>query len=233
MKIVLYQIIPELDKKKLTFNCIEYVRKSCGDKIPADIYEVVYSGDVEAESCGDVWKIFNCNIPKGYKGHSMSVSDVLEIKDEQGKSDFFFCDDIGFETIAFEKEKAMTLVLNHNFDCVYEKRKNVSVFFIGTSGLQQVKCKEFEISRCKYSESQLGYRLLCRKNDGSEEKYDFLERPSLILSECLEDFPRELLYADETHTRYTTHDKENLGIVFTWLIRKGYEPESLYGGCKE
>lgn len=232
MKIVIYQIIPELDKKQLMFNSIEHIRKSCGDKIPADIYEAVYSGEIEDESCDDLWRIFNLDIPKGYKGRSMSVADVIEIIDSDGRSEFFFCDDIGFETISFEKEKAMTLVLNHNFDFVYEKRKNVSVFFIGTNGLQQVKCKEFELSRCKYSETQLGYRLLCTKNDGSEEKYDFLERPSLILSVCLEDFPYELLYTGEKHTHYAPYDKKNLGIVFGWLIDKGYEPENLYGGCK-
>lgn len=126
----------------------------------------------------------------------------------------------------------MTLVLNHNFDSVCEKRKNVSVFFIGTNGLIQVKCKEFELSRCKYSSTQLGYRLQCKKIDGSEEIFIFSERPSIILSECIDDFPRELLYADEKHRLYTVHDKKNLGIVFAWLIRKGYEPENLYGGCK-
>lgn len=232
MKIVIYQIIPELDKKQLMFNSIEHIRKSCGDKIPADIYEAVYSGEIEAESCDDLWRIFNLNIPKDYKGRSMSVSDVIEVIDSDGWSDFFFCDDIGFETIAFEKEKAMTFVSNHNFDYVCEKRKNVSVFFIGTYGLEQVKCNELEISRCKYSECQLGYRLLCKKIDGSEEKYDFSERPSLILSGCLDDFQRELLYADEKYTRYTVHDEKNLGIVSGWLIEKGYEPENLYGGCK-
>lgn len=232
MKIVIYQIIPELDKKHLMFNSLEYVKKSCGDYIPAEIYEAVYSGDIEAESCDDLWRIFNTNLPKEYKGRSMSISDVIEIINSNDKSEFYFCDVFGFKEITFEKEKAMTLVLNHNFDCVCEKRKNVSVFFIGTNGLIQVKCKEFELSRCKYSDTQLGYRLQCKKIDGGEERCDFLERPSIILSKCIDDFPRELLYADERHRRYTVHDKKNLGIVFAWLIRKGYEPENLYGGCK-
>lgn len=232
MKIVIYQIIPELDKKQLMFNSIEHISKSCGDKIPADIYEAVYSGKVEAESCDDLWRIFNLNIPKDYKGRSMSVSDVIEVIDSDSRSDFFFCDDIGFETIAFEKEKAMTFVSNHNFDYVCEKRKNVSVFFIGTYGLEQVKCKELEISRCKYSECQLGYRLLCKKIDGSEEKYDFSERPSIILSDCIETFPTQLLYADEMKPRFTAHDEENLGIVCAWLRKKGYKIESYYGGGK-
>ena len=121
--------------------------------------------------------------------------------------------------------------MNHNFDCVQEKRENVSVFFIGESGLLQVKCKEFELTRCKYSQTQLGYRLICRRMDGRVLNYDFSERPSIILSECIEEFPEGLLYIDGKRKRYTAHDKANLGIVCTWLARKGYAIENLYGGC--
>lgn len=161
----------------------------------------------------------------------MSVSDVLEIVGSDNQSKFFFCDCLGFKEIDFNKKKAMTLVLNHNFDCVQEKRKNVSVFFMGNSGLVQVKCKELELTRCKFSETQLGYRLLCKSTDGKELKYDFSERPSFIVSECRGDFPRELLYIDEKRTRYNVNDKGNLGIVCSWLVRKGYAIENLYGGC--
>lgn len=231
MKIVLYQIIPELDQKRLMYNCLENIMKSCGDKVPAEIYELVFSGDVEAKTCDDVWSIFNANIPDGYKGRSMSVSDVLEIIDLDNQSKFFFCDSFGFKEIEFDKKKAMTLVLNHNFDCIQEKRKNVSVFFIWESGLLQVKCRELELTRCKYSQTQLGYRLLCKRIDGMELKYEFSERPSIIVSGCIEDFPRELLYIDGKRKRYPIHDKGNLGIVCNWLYKKGYAIENLYGGC--
>ena len=231
MKVLLYQIIPELDTKRLIYNCLENIMKSCGDTFPAEIYALVFSGDVDAKSCDDVWTIFNANLLDGYKGRSMSVSDVLEIVDSDNQSKFFFCDSYGFKEIDFDKKKAMTLVLNHNFDCVQEKRKNVSVFFIGQSGLLQVKCREFELTRCKYSETQLGYRLICRRMDGRVLNYDFSERPSIILSECIEEFPEGLLYIDGKRKRYTAHDKANLGIVCTWLARKGYAIENLYGGC--
>lgn len=231
MKIVLYQIIPELDTKHLLFNSLDYINKSCGDKFPADIYETVFSGDIEAGNCEDVFRIFNTKFPAEYKGRSMSVSDVVEIIDSDNQSKFFFCDSFGFKEIEFDKKIAMTLVLNHNFDCVQEKRENVSVFFISESGLLQIKCRQFELKRCKYSQTQLGYRLLCKRIDGRELKYDFSERPSIIVSECRENFPRELLYIDDKRTRYTIHDKANLGIVCTWLYRKGYAMENLYGGC--
>lgn len=226
MRVELYQIIPELDTEHLMFNSYEYIKESCGEKFPADIYEVVYSGDIEAENCEDVFYIFNTKFPVEYKGRSMSVSDVLEVVNAENKSKFFFCDSLGFKEIKFKKKNAMSLVVNHNYDCVREKSENVSVFFIGDSGLLQVKCREVELTRCKYSDTQLGYRIRCKTNDGKNLKFDFLDRPSIIISNCIETFPRQLLYIDSKRTHYNVHDKANLGIVCTWLARKGYTIEN-------
>ena len=58
----------------------------------------------------------------------------------------------------------------------------------------QKKCKSFELLRDKYSECQLGYRIQCKRDDYIEQKIDFLERPSIIISNCNEKFPKQLLY---------------------------------------
>ena len=58
----------------------------------------------------------------------------------------------------------------------------------------QKKCKSFELLRDKYSECQLGYRIQCKRDDDIEQKIDFLERPSIIISNCNEKFPKQLLY---------------------------------------
>ena len=232
MKVAIYQVIPELDRTRMLYNNIEFIRKVHNGIVPAEAYEMVYEGEVKAETTEDIFFVFNVKFPKDYKGRSLSVSDVVEIINSDGKNEFYFCDTIGFKRIKFRKDKAMTLVQNHNYDCVHEKQENVSVFFIGQNGLEQVKCKSFELTRCKYSETQLGYRIRCNTNDGKNLKYDFLDRPSIILSNCIETFPRQLLYADEEKTRYTAHDKENLGIVCSWLFQKGYKIESFYGGNK-
>lgn len=232
MKVAIYQVIPELDRTRILYNNLKFIKKVHNGIVPAEAYEMVYEGEVEAETTEDIFIVFNVKFPKDYKGRSLSVSDVVEIIKSDSKNEFYFCDTIGFKRIKFKKEKAMTLVQNHNYDCVYEKQENVSVFFIGQNGLEQVKCKSFELLRCKYSETQLGYRIRCNTNDGKNLKFDFLDRPSIILSNCIESFPMQLLYADEKKTRYTAHDKENLGIVCTWLMRKGYTFESLYDGRK-
>ena len=232
MKVAIYQVIPELDRTRMLYNNLEFIRKVHNGIVPAEAYEMVYEGEVEAETTEDIFFVFNVKFPKDYKGRSLSVSDVVEIINSDGKNEFYFCDTIGFKRIKFKKDKAMTLVQNHNYDCVHEKQENVSVFFIGQNGLEQVKCKSFELTRCKYSETQLGYRIRCNTNDGKNLKFEFLDRPSIILSNCIERIPRQLLYADEKKTRYTAHDKENLGIVCSWLFQKGYKIESFYGGNK-
>ncbi len=226
MKVAIYQIIPELDNSRMLFNSLEYMKKAHDGRIPAEIYEMIFCGEIEAEDCEDVFRIFNTDFPQGYKGRSLSVSDVVEIIHSGTKSEFYFCDSVEFTVIDFEKQKVMTSVLNHNYDCVQEKKENVSVFFIGKNGLEQHKCKSFELTRCRYSETQLGYRIHCKTNDGKKLKFDFLDRPSIILSNCLDTFPKSLLYIDEKTTRYSVHSKENLGIVCTWLMRKGYIFES-------
>ena len=230
MKIALYQMMFELTPPMLC--SLENVYKKYGNRVPSELYEKVFEGDVKAGNYEDIFDIFNMRYPKGYKGRAMNAGDVIEIIYQEGNNKYIYCDVIGFKSIDFDKTKTMTLVLNHDYDYVQEKRKNVSVFFICESGLLQVKCKEFEFTRCKYSQTQLGYRLLCETTDGRVLKYDFSERPSIIVSECKEDFPRELLYVDGKKARYTTYDKANLGIVCTWLVRKGYVIENLYGGCK-
>ena len=149
MKVAIYQVIPELDRTRMLYNNLKFIRKVHDGIVPAEAYEMVYEGEVEAETTKDIFIVFNVKFPKDYKGRSLSVSDVVEIIKSDSKNEFYFCDTIGFKRIKFKKEKAMTLVQNHNYDCVHEKQENVSVFFIGQNGLEQVKCKSFELLRCK------------------------------------------------------------------------------------
>lgn len=61
-----------------------------------DLYEVVYTGTVE--EIGDPLAVleslftkFNIDHPADFKGHSLSVSDIVEL---DGK--FYYCDSFGF-----------------------------------------------------------------------------------------------------------------------------------------
>ncbi len=91
MKIELYQISPEKDKNNLMYMNSDFVMKHGG--IDYDSYELVFEGEVNAKRLDDIYRIFNLEHPEGYKGRSMSVSDIVYAKG----LGCFFCDSIGFK----------------------------------------------------------------------------------------------------------------------------------------
>ena len=91
MKIKIYQITRKKDKRNLSYTSYVFTQKHGGID-PAE-YELVFDGDVGAKNLEDVFCLFNnyATIPAGYRGHCLSVSDVVET--ENGA---FFCDSFGF-----------------------------------------------------------------------------------------------------------------------------------------
>lgn len=71
-------------------------------------YDKVFEGEVSCGNLEEVYQMFNINHPDGYRGRSLSVSDVVEVVSE-GKSTFYFCDSIGFKEIAFDPDLTETL----------------------------------------------------------------------------------------------------------------------------
>lgn len=109
MRLTIYQIDPELDQNLLVFRDIDIVQRISGGRIPAEIYKAVYEGELNISSLEDAFYIFNVQHPAGYKGRSMSVSDVIELS-EPGKSPtYHFCCSVGFRQIEFDKKKAVPL----------------------------------------------------------------------------------------------------------------------------
>lgn len=67
-------------------------------------YEIVYEGKIKTNDIApfdlrlaleDLFYTFNMDRPKDFKGHSMSVSDIVELN---GKK--YYCDSFGFKEIA-------------------------------------------------------------------------------------------------------------------------------------
>lgn len=107
MKIKIYQIDSGKDDLKLKFLNYEYTTKRTGGMIASDSYSCVYSGEVDCKGLEDVYRKFNVDKPDSFKGHSMSVSDVVEVvKSDEIESGLYFCDSIGFKKVGFEPEKA-------------------------------------------------------------------------------------------------------------------------------
>ena len=111
MYIAIYQVNLDRDHNRIGFMGLDRLRQYQGSsEINSEIYDRVFEGEVDCSSLEDVYSMFNDDDrrPKDYKGKSMSVSDVVEIIGEDGTSTFHFCDDVGFQEVAFDPELAET-----------------------------------------------------------------------------------------------------------------------------
>lgn len=104
MKIKLYQINMSRDEKGLAFMNYAFVKeRTRTDRIDQRIYDCVFDGEVDCKSLESVFALFNFRHPKGYRGRSLSVSDVVEvIKSDHVPKGLYFCDSIGFKEVLFD-----------------------------------------------------------------------------------------------------------------------------------
>ena len=101
MKIKIYQIGPETDRYDLMFMNLEFALKKSNGRINESTYELVYEGELKAKNLEDVFFIFNNAHPAGYRGRSLSTSDIVEVEGAGA----FFCDSFGFQKIKFDGKK--------------------------------------------------------------------------------------------------------------------------------
>jgi hypothetical protein len=62
-------------------------------------YECVYDGQPGTNDLEQIFEMFNVSRPKGFEGHSLSMSDVVELYDDS--SEFYYIDRFGFREIEF------------------------------------------------------------------------------------------------------------------------------------
>lgn len=107
MNIKIYQVNMSRDKNDVAFASYENLKKWQGTSaIDSTIYDKVFSGEVKCKNLNEVWDKFNRHHPRGYKARSLSKSDIVEIINKDGKSEFHYCDAWGFQKVDFEPEKA-------------------------------------------------------------------------------------------------------------------------------
>ena len=92
--------IKDLGRCKFAFERWKYAKED----FDINEYKEVYSGNIEHEDMRDaptiinylehLYYVFNCEQPLDYEGHSLSVSDVVEL---DGK--LYYCDSAGWELI--------------------------------------------------------------------------------------------------------------------------------------
>lgn len=102
MKIAIYQIDVERDSAYVAFRDLNYITSAYNGRIPTELYDCVFSGEVAAKNLEDVFYIFNMARPKGYKGRSLSVSDVVAVCHSSEEKTYYYCEPIGFKPISFD-----------------------------------------------------------------------------------------------------------------------------------
>ena len=93
MKVRIFQLKDNADNRFMSY---DFTTAHGGVK--AENYHQVYGGEVLADGLDGVYMICNTDHPPGYYGHSLSISDVVEIC--EGKdSGFYFVDSFGFKKL--------------------------------------------------------------------------------------------------------------------------------------
>lgn len=99
MRINIYQIDSDKDNNRVKFDSYRRTLENGG--INPAIYKCVFHGDVDGD-LEDVYTLFNgCDHPGTYQGHSLSVSDVVEVigDSDEVEPGSYFVDSIGFEKL--------------------------------------------------------------------------------------------------------------------------------------
>ena len=101
----IYQINVDRDTANVCFIGMESLEKIKGTKeVNAAAYDRVYDSKMDCISLENIYQKFNVDHPADYKGRSLSVSDVVEIRESDTLNPgFYFVDSIGFKKISFDK----------------------------------------------------------------------------------------------------------------------------------
>lgn len=102
-KFILYQIESQIEAAHgIMFSSLDTLEKiGLRNALTLDLYDVVFQGTLEDDlDLEDIYMSFQGQKPEGYKGHSVSMSDVVEM---EGK--YYYCDRYGWTEIAFEPVK--------------------------------------------------------------------------------------------------------------------------------
>lgn len=103
----IWQLNPDVDIH-MKFIPYEEMVRQFGEPSP-ETYRIAYDGQLDTNDLEAIYARCNVNHPPGYNGHSLSMSDVVELYDEQG-SEYHYCDRFGFQKISFEEpEQTQTM----------------------------------------------------------------------------------------------------------------------------
>lgn len=72
-----------------------------GEIVDKNNYELVYSEEYKGLDLKEIYTKFNISVPEDFKGHSLSVSDIVVLR-RNGADWAYYVDDIGFKEVSLE-----------------------------------------------------------------------------------------------------------------------------------
>ena len=97
-RVSIYQIDPERDANRVKFLSMDAMARATGRYfVDPTIYKEVFSGELDSAEPEQVFEQFNTTYHPLFRGHSLSVSDVIVTPEGA-----FFCDSVGFQQISFD-----------------------------------------------------------------------------------------------------------------------------------
>lgn len=101
-KIRIWQLKPDSDFN-LRFSNYEYLKKNHLEPTIGN-YATVFDGALATNDLEEIYTKFNVDHPDDFEGHSLSISDVVELYDENSR-DFYYVDSMGYEKVGFTNEE--------------------------------------------------------------------------------------------------------------------------------
>jgi hypothetical protein len=106
MTFQLFQLLDNIETREFRFMGTEFLRQK-GIPISRKNYQLVYQGQLEKEATvketlESLFTTFNVNLPHDFRGRSMSVSDVVVVKEDDKKTRAYYVDPFGFVDVTAE-----------------------------------------------------------------------------------------------------------------------------------
>ena len=158
MRVRIYQMNLDRDDQMLKFRCYDDFQKKGG--VNPSQYDCVFYGDLDAKNLDDVFTILNRDKKPGtFQGHSLSVSDVVEIIGDipkvYGRVEFFDQKGNVYDWVECSDKEALHALVRDSFEhaqackpVVYEEGTELAVpgtFFCEPAGWQPIS---FDVAKC-------------------------------------------------------------------------------------
>lgn len=98
----IWQWREEIDAEKKYLSCQNYMTEY--EMLNISEYQIVYDGYMESGELEEIFQKFATNLPEGFPGHPISMSDIIELYGPLSGSSFFYVDEFGFVEIEVKED---------------------------------------------------------------------------------------------------------------------------------